>query len=863
MLVLTCLVLLITADNLRAGGSGFNVVIVVNQNSTNSVQLGNYYRELRQVPPQNFLRINWAGANTEWSTTDYTNTLLNPLLAMLASRKLTNQVDYVLLSMDIPYRINGDTNNDGDQNSTTSALFYGFINDPHDLSTCEVASNSASLYVCCESIFRATPPAAGSNFFLATMITASNLSVAEMVVHQGVISDGTFPTQTVWLGKSSDPARNVRYPEFDNTVFDTRLRGNYTVLRTNLEGPAFNGLILGYQNGSYSFGVDPIPLFVPGAMADNLTSFGGQIFEDTAGQTTLLKFASAGVAGSYGTINEPCNYLQKFPDSQNYFYQSRGFSLAECYYQSLTNVYEGLVYGEPLAAPFAQPGRGAWTGLATNAVLAGTTNLAVQFNASDAGHPVQQVDLFLDGFWLQTVTNIAPQSGNFLSVTLNGFGATYSVPANATIKSVTSNLVGELNGTTYKANTKVSAYAHGDRIELQSTAAYTKTGAQISVAVTNGGVANPITTQIQTDNATPTNFLDSVASGFKVYMMTGTLLANSSVQLTVTKTNGTQVTVTVNNNGSTTLTQFALQLLTAVSNTVALQGADGIQADDLQTDSSGNAYFNLYARGSGYAAAQITAAFSPLSTVVISPAAASTLTDNVNDLQPREHLYVTAGVTNLALNIPLVTTSLADGYHELDAVAYEGSHVRTQTRATQNIIVKNTALSATFTALLSGTNSSPQPALQFTVIASTNNISTIQLFSTGGLLAAATNQSAATFSVNLPGLDVGLHPFYAIVTDNAGHQYRTQTQSVRLISVGNNGTNLLGVDYPFPLTFNPQPLMLFWPATAGRSYTILSTTNVALPFLPHAVVVPTTSLGEWTETNTSPAQQFYRVSVTP
>ena len=41
------------AVRLWAGGSGLNVVVVVNQNSTNSVQLGNYYCEKRQVPPQN------------------------------------------------------------------------------------------------------------------------------------------------------------------------------------------------------------------------------------------------------------------------------------------------------------------------------------------------------------------------------------------------------------------------------------------------------------------------------------------------------------------------------------------------------------------------------------------------------------------------------------------------------------------------------------------------------------------------------------------------------------------------------------------------------------------------------------------
>src|SRR3954469_21745895 len=106
-----------------AGGSGLNVVVVVNQNSTNSVQLGNYYCEQRQVPPQNVLRAFWPGGNVDWSNTDFGSVLLNPLLSMLAARQLTNQIDYVVLSMDIPYQV---TDASGNVNGTTSDLFYGF-----------------------------------------------------------------------------------------------------------------------------------------------------------------------------------------------------------------------------------------------------------------------------------------------------------------------------------------------------------------------------------------------------------------------------------------------------------------------------------------------------------------------------------------------------------------------------------------------------------------------------------------------------------------------------------------------------------------------------------------------------------------
>jgi hypothetical protein len=77
------------------------------------------------------------------------------------------------------------------------------------------------------------------------------------------------------------------------------------------------------------------------------------------------------------------------------------------------------------------------------------------------------------------------------------------------------------------------------------------------------------------------------------------------------------------------------------------------------------------------------------------------------------------------------------------------------------------------------------------------------------------------------------------------------------------GATLVGVDLGFPLQVTAPPPLLIWPATAGRGYTVLGTTNLLSPFQARATVIPTNSLGQWMETNTSAAQQFYRVSVTP
>ncbi len=848
--------------HLHAGGSGLNVAIIVNQDSTNSIQLGNYYREKRNIPPQNVFRIYWPGTNTEWSLSDYNTNLLNPFVSALASRGLTNQIDYVVLSMDIPYRVDNTGNGDTNKNSSTSALFYGYVNDPHNPNVCEIAAGSTNLYANSEGIFRQTPPiSANSNSWLVTMITQSNLAMAEQIINQGILGDSTFPTNTVWLDKSDDFARNVRFTAFDNAIFNTRIKGNYSMMRTNSVVDVTNfftlvidvpGPTLGYQNGAYNYAIATSPFIVPGGFVDNLDSFGGQIFENS-GETSILPFLAAGASGSYGTVIEPCAYLEKFPDPQDYFFQSRGFSLAECYYMSLITPYEGLIVGEPLSAPFAKPAAGSWVGLASNTVLSATTNLSVQFNASDAQHPVQQFDVFVDGAFFKTVTNIAPGQGNVLSVTINGHNTTSTVSAGATILSATSNLVTALNVSSYTNLTKVRAFLHGDRIELQSGAPYTTNGSNITFTASSTNSSGPLTTFIRTAGS-GSNFVDSIAWGYNTYIISGTVNSNSTLQVIVTKTNGTMITVIATNSpGNTDLPTFVQQFANLVNTAPALTNNDGLAVEDILSGGSTLAEFNIRALGQGFAAAQIKAVPSGPGMLISHPSGNTALVDNIDDLRPRAHLYITAGTSNLSLTFPFVSTNLPDGYHELEAVAYEGSHVHTQARTTQNVIIQNTPLSATLNTLVGGSNSALEATLQFSVTPNTNTISKIELFSTGGSLGAVTNQPTANFSVIATNLGLGLHPFYAVVTDNAGHQYRTAATNIRLV----------GPDSPFPLQLGAPPPILAWPATAGRSYDILTYTNISGTFQLLTNVVASNNLAQWLDTNSPSPQLFYRVRVSP
>jgi uncharacterized protein (TIGR03790 family) len=767
------------APNLHAGGSGLNVVVVVNQASSNSVELANYYLEKRGIPPENVLRINWLGPNTMWTSNDFQTNLFNPLLNMLAARQLTNQVHYVVLSMDIPFQ----TLNGGLVNGTTSAIFYGLKTD-----TGPNWVDMTNSYAFSERAFEDAPPASAPAIsFLTTFITSDSLAAAKNLVDQGVASDGTFPRQPIILAKSSDPTRNFRYPYFDTAIFNTRLTGNGAIMRTNLDSPYGLSNLMGFETGLYQFTISPNSL-VPGAIADSVTSYGGIIFGPND-HTTLLAFINAGASGSYGTVTEPSSIAAKFPHPLVYFYQARGFSIAEAYYQSLFEPYEGIVVAEPLAAPYALTGAGAWQGVNSNAILNGAVPLTAHFTAADSRHPLQQVDLFVDGTYFKTLTNIPPSPGNIISLRLNSYQLNYTVPPSASLASITTDLTNLINSPAATNTTRAIASAYGDRIELHSVSTNLPASPGIPkpspsiptnnspsntpLSITNSaGSANAATTFLY---ASRNMFMNSTAAGNKTFNVSGSLQVGSWLKLTVKKTSGLTVSLSATNNStSANPSDLANQLVSLINSNASLQDAYGVYAEDFHTGFFGSGSFLLRSRSSGIKGVATRVSLTGAANIQISPATEVALDDNLGDTQPRNHLYVTAGLTNLTITFHLDTSKLTDGYHDLTAVAYEGTHVRAQTRVTVPVVVQNSALNASLTPLDFAATNSIKGVYHLQVTANSSNVAVIRLFSTGGEYASVTNQSSATFTVNANDLGIGLHPFYALVETATGNKFRTQ-----------------------------------------------------------------------------------------
>jgi hypothetical protein len=99
-------------------------------------------------------------------------------------------------------------------------------------------------------------------------------------------------------------------------------------------------------------------------------------------------------------------------------------------------------------------------------------------------------------------------------------------------------------------------------------------------------------------------------------------------------------------------------------------------------------------------------------------------------------------------------------------------------------------------------------------------------------------------------LGLGLHPFYALVTDTTGKQYQTETDWIRLIP-------------SFKLSISAAPLQLSWAATPGQRYNILATTNIASTFQTVTSVIASNTLVQWPIPVPAGTASFYRVSLSP
>jgi len=183
------------------------------------------------------------------------------------------------------------------------------------------------------------------------------VAMAEAMIQRGVAADGSLGLRgavpvNAWFVTTDDAPRSVRSPLFPPPGM--LARAGVDVHVTHTQAIASERRVLLYETGLARVDQLDTLRWVPGALADHLTSFGGVLGGDT-GQMSILDWIASGATATYGTVSEPCAHPQKFPHPQllllNYM---QGASAIEAYWKSVAWPQQGLFVGEPLAAPFAR-----------------------------------------------------------------------------------------------------------------------------------------------------------------------------------------------------------------------------------------------------------------------------------------------------------------------------------------------------------------------------------------------------------------------------------------------------------------------------------------------------------------------------
>jgi len=313
-----------------------DIGLVINTADPYSVEVGEFYARARKLAPQQILRVEL------------------PVRAALTAdefrafdkRVVTHfgvDVQALALAWTQPYAV--------DCNSITGALALGFDG--------ELCKRSCDPPLRHSPYFNSTStrPYADLGVRPSMLLAAPDVASAKALILRGVAADrslglkGGLPVNAYFVA-TDDRARNVRALLFPPAGPQARVGIDVRVVHASaLDDPE---RVVLYLTGLASVDKLDRVQWVPGALADHLTSFGGQL-GGGGGQMNALAWIASGATASYGTVSEPCNHLQKFPHPQVLLLQYvQGVTAIEAYWRSVAWPQQGVFIGEPLAAPFAR-----------------------------------------------------------------------------------------------------------------------------------------------------------------------------------------------------------------------------------------------------------------------------------------------------------------------------------------------------------------------------------------------------------------------------------------------------------------------------------------------------------------------------
>jgi uncharacterized protein (TIGR03790 family) len=309
------------------------LAIVINDAEPNSVKIGEYYRKRRGIPEANVVHVSIPNKPHEISFERFQE------LKDEIDSHLGPDIQAVLMVWTAPYKV--------ECNAITGAYTLGF--DPSQCTrTC--ASGRSSPYFNASS----SRPYTDLKLRLSMLLPTESVAQAKALIDRGASAGFRIVPATAYYLVTSEKARNSRAGFFPPPGrIEARKLSTRTMQADVLENAKD---VMIYETGMAQVEKLETLHFLPGALADHLTSLGGDLLGE--GQMSALRWLEAGATASYGSVSEPCNYWQKFPNPTVLLkHYVQGNSAIEAYWKSVAWPNQGLFIGEPLAAPYRKRSR--------------------------------------------------------------------------------------------------------------------------------------------------------------------------------------------------------------------------------------------------------------------------------------------------------------------------------------------------------------------------------------------------------------------------------------------------------------------------------------------------------------------------
>jgi uncharacterized protein (TIGR03790 family) len=304
------------------------LAIVINDAEPNSVTIGAYYRARRGIPAANVVHVSIPDKPRELGAERF------EALKRDIDSHLGPDIQAVLMIWTAPYKV--------ECNSITGAYTLGF---DRDQCTRTCAAGRPSAY------FNSTSsrPFTDLKLRISMLLPTESVEEAKALIDRGAGAGFRIVPASAYYLATSEKARNSRAMFFP-------LAGSVEARKLTIrpmQADVLEGAkdIMIYETGMAKVDKLETLAFRPGALADHLTSLGGDLLGD--GQMSSLRWLEAGATASYGTVSEPCNHWQKFPNPTVLFkHYIQGNSAIEAYWKSVAWPTQGVFIGEPLAAPY-------------------------------------------------------------------------------------------------------------------------------------------------------------------------------------------------------------------------------------------------------------------------------------------------------------------------------------------------------------------------------------------------------------------------------------------------------------------------------------------------------------------------------